>query len=42
MEENNNIMNEKKQRESIEFDRSVSIGTQDAKYDYNDKFMDSI
>ena len=29
-------MDENNQRESIEFERLVSIGTQDITYDYND------
>ena len=37
-----NIMDEKNQIESIEFERSVSIGTQDITYDYIDGFWDSI
>ena len=35
-------MDENSQRESIESDISVSIGTQDTTYDYNDEFWDSI
>ena len=42
MKEHDNIMNEKNQRESIEFDMSVSIVTQDTTYDYNDEFWDLI
>ena len=36
------IMDENNRRESIEFKISVSIGTQDTTYDYNDEFWDSI
>ena len=39
--ENDNIIDEKHRREFKEFDKSVSIGTQDT-YDYNDEFWDSI
>ena len=42
MEEHNNIMDENSRREKIEFYRSVSIGTQDTTYDYNDEFWDLI
>ena len=42
MKEYDNIMDENNQIESIEFDISVSIGTQDTTYDYNDEFWDSI
>ena len=35
-------MNENSQREIIEFDISVSIGTQDNTYYYNNEFWDSI
>ena len=42
MKEHDNIMDEKNQREIIKCDRSVSIGTQDTTYDYNDEFSYSI
>ena len=42
MKEHNNILYENNQRESIEFYRSFSIGTQDTTYDCNDEFWDSI
>ena len=35
-------MDKKNQREGIEFERSVSIGTNYCTYDYNDEFWDSI
>ena len=35
-------MDEKNWRECIESEISVSIGTQDTTYDYNDEFWDSI
>ena len=35
-------MDEINRRQTIEFDRSFSIGTQDATYDYNVEFWDSI
>ena len=35
-------MDENNRRESIEFERSVSIGTQDTTYYYHDKFQDSV
>ena len=35
-------MDENNQIESIEFYISVSIGTQEYTYDYNDEFWDSI
>ena len=35
-------MDEKNQRESIEFDRSFSMGIQDNTYAYNDEFWYSI
>ena len=31
-------MNEKNNRDIIQFERSVSIGTQNTTYDYNDEF----
>ena len=37
-EEYDNIMNEKNNRDIIQFERSVSIGTQNTTYDYNDEF----
>ena len=40
--QHDNITNEKNRRESIEFERSVLIGTQDITYDYNFYFWDSI
>ena len=42
MEKNDNIMDENNGRESIKSEISVSIGTQDTTYDYNDKIWDSI
>ena len=42
MKEHDSIMDENNQRESIEFERSVAIGTQDNIYNYNDEFWDSI
>ena len=33
MKDNDNIMDENQRRESIEFKRSVSVGTQDTTYD---------
>ena len=42
MKEHDNIMDEDNLRESTEFERSVSIGTQDTTYDYNDEFWYSI
>ena len=42
MKEHDNIMDENNRRESIEFYRSVSMGTQDTTYDYNKEFWDSI
>ena len=42
MEEYDNTMDENNQRESIEFDRYVTMGTQETTYDYNDYFWDSI
>ena len=42
MKEHDNIMDENNRRESIDFDISVSIGTQDNTYDYNEEFLDSI
>ena len=42
MKEHGIIMDEKNRREGIEFEISVSIGTQDTTYDYNDEFWDSI
>ena len=38
MKEHDNIMDENNQIESIESNISVSIGTQDTTYDYNDEF----
>ena len=38
MEKNDNIMDNNNQRESIEFGRSISIGTKDTTYDYNYEF----
>ena len=35
-------MDENNQRESIESERKVSIGTQDTTYDYDDEFWDSV
>ena len=35
-------MDEKNEIEGIESDISVSIGTQEITYDYNDKYWDSI
>ena len=35
-------MDKKNQISGIEFDRSVSIGTQDTTYDLNDEFWNSI
>ena len=35
-------MNKNNRIESIEFNISVSIGSQDTTYDYNDEFCDSI
>ena len=35
-------MAENNQRESIEFDILVSIGTKDTTFDYSDEFWDSI
>ena len=40
MKEHDHIMDENNLRESIESERSVSIGTQDNAYDYNDEFWD--
>ena len=42
MKEHDSITDEPNQRESIESYISVSIGTQDTTYDYNDEFLDSI
>ena len=42
MEEHDNIMDENNRRESIEFEISVSVVTQDNTYDYNDEFWYSI
>ena len=42
MTEHDNIMYENNQRESIEVERSVLIGTQDTAYYSNDTFWDSI
>ena len=42
MEEHDNITDENNQIKIIEFYRSVSIGTQDTTYDYDDEFWDSI
>ena len=42
MKEHDIIMEEKNLREGIEFERFVSIRTQDNTYDYNDDFWDSI
>ena len=42
MKENDNIMDEENWRKSAEFYRSVSIGTQNTTYDYNDESCDSI
>ena len=42
MKEHGIIMDEKNLREGIDFERSVSIGTQDPTKDYNDEFWDSI
>ena len=42
MEEHDNIIDENNRRESIEFDISVSIGTKECTYDYNDEFWYSI
>ena len=42
MKEHDSILDENNQRESIEFERSLSIGTQDNIYNYNDEFWDSI
>ena len=42
MEENNNNMDENNLRESVAFYISVSIGTQEGTYDYNDEFRDYI
>ena len=42
MKEHNIIIDENNRREGIEFDRSVSIGTQYTTYDYHDEFWDSI
>ena len=35
-------MDENNRRERIEFEISVSIGTQDTTYDYSNEFWDSI
>ena len=40
MKEYYNIIDKKNQRESIQFERSLSIGTQDATYEYSDEFWD--
>ena len=42
MKEHDNIMDENNRIEIIEFETSVTIGTQDTPYDYNDEFWDSI
>ena len=42
MKEHDSTMDKNNQMESIEFEVSVSIGTQYNTYDYNDKFLDSI
>ena len=42
MKERDNIVDENNQRESIEFEISVLIGTQDSTYGYNDGFWNSI
>ena len=42
MKEYDHIMVKNNLRERIGFERSVSIGTQDTTYDYNDEFWDSI
>ena len=42
MKEHDNITDENNLRERIESDISVSIGTQDTTYDYNDEFWDLI
>ena len=42
MKEQNNITDEKNRRDSVEFEISVSIRTQDTTYDYNDEFWYSI
>ena len=42
MKYHDNRINETNLRERIEFERSVSIGTQNTTYDYNDEFWDPI
>ena len=42
MEEHDNTMDGNNRGESIESERSVSIGTQEFTYDYNDEFWDLI
>ena len=42
MKEHDNITDGNNRREIIEFEISVSIGTQDSTYDYNDEFWDPI
>ena len=42
MKEHDIIMGENNRIKVIEFDKYVSIGTQDTTYEYNDEFWDSI